>query len=82
MIVLGPALLALIALAATTVWLVTTSAGLRAAALLASAFIPGLTLSGVEGTLGEGVRIASSNWHARAGRSRPTPWCWNCASGR
>jgi translocation and assembly module TamB len=57
-IVLGPALLTLVALATTAVWLVTTSAGLRAAALLASAFVPGLTLSGVEGTFGEGVRIA------------------------
>ena len=56
-LVLGPALLALLALAATTAWLVTTSAGLRAAAALASIFVPGLTLSGVEGSLGTGVRI-------------------------
>ena len=56
-LVLGPALLALLALAATTAWLVTTSAGLRTAAALASTFVPGLTLSGVEGSLGTGVRI-------------------------
>jgi translocation and assembly module TamB len=39
--------------------------------LLASAFIPGLTLTGVEGTLGEGVRIAKfelarSGWSVTA----------------
>lgn len=56
-VVLGPALLALLALAATAAWIVTTGAGLRVAAALASAFVPGLTLSGVEGSLGAGVRI-------------------------
>ncbi len=57
-IVLGPALLALIAVAAAAGWLVATSTGLRVAAGLASTFVPGLTVGGVEGTLGDGVRIA------------------------
>jgi translocation and assembly module TamB len=56
-VVLGPALLALLVLVATATWLVTTSTGLRVAAAVAGTFVPGLTLSGVEGSLDAGVRI-------------------------
>jgi translocation and assembly module TamB len=56
-VVFGPAVLALLVLVATAGWLVTTSTGLRVVAALATTFVPGLTLSGVEGSLGTGVRI-------------------------
>jgi hypothetical protein len=56
--ILGPALALILAVAVVTWWMATTSSGLRAAAALASAIVPGLTLDGVDGSLARSMQIA------------------------
>ena len=68
--VVGPALLLLAALAGSLAWLLTTTGGLRFAALVASALVPGLTLSGLDGALNSDIRIrtfelAGAGWSVR-----------------
>jgi translocation and assembly module TamB len=57
-LIVGPAAVLLLALPAAAWWLATTGAGLRALAALASIVVPGLSLTGVDGSLVEGVAVA------------------------
>lgn len=68
--VVGPALLLLAALAGSLAWLLTTTGGLRFAALAASALVPGLSLSGLDGALNGAIRVrtfelAGAAWSVR-----------------
>ncbi len=57
--VLGPGLAAILLLAGVGWWMATTAPGLRLAAALVNAIVPGITLNGVEGSLTGGLRAAS-----------------------
>jgi len=57
-LVLGPAVAGAAIAAGTAWWIATTPAGLRAAAAVASAIVPGLDITGTEGSLARGFSVA------------------------
>ena len=59
LLVLGPAALASALVASTGWWVWTTTAGLRAVGLVVNAFVPGVTIAGIDGSLRDGFRVAS-----------------------
>jgi translocation and assembly module TamB len=57
-LIVGPAIALMLALPGAAWWLATTGPGMRVVAALASVFVPGLTLTGVDGSLVDGVTVA------------------------
>ena len=57
--VLGPGLALFLLLCGSLWWMATTAPGLRLAAALVNAVVPGITLNGVDGSLTGGLRAAS-----------------------
>ena len=56
---LGPGLASILALSGVLWWMATTAPGLRLAAALVNAIVPGITLTGVDGSFTGGLRAAS-----------------------
>jgi translocation and assembly module TamB len=58
-LIVGPAVVAFVLVVGGGWWLWTTTAGLRATALVLSTFMPGITITGVEGSLASGFSVAT-----------------------
>ncbi len=79
--VLGPALASALVLSGTVWWMATTAPGLRLAAALVNAFVPGVTLNGVDGSLTGGLRASSlvyerESWSLRVDELVIEPRAW------
>jgi translocation and assembly module TamB len=85
-LVLGPAVAGAAIVAGTAWWIATTPGGLRAAATVASAVVPGLEITGVEGSMTRGLSIASfsmtrSRWSIRIDQLSLEPRHWSAWTG-
>ena len=85
LLVVGPALLALVLASGTAWWMVTTAPGLRAVATLANLLLPGLSIRGVDGTARDGFNIASlaiwgERWSVRIEEVSIVPRHWSASS--
>jgi len=85
LLVVGPALLALGLASGTAWWMATTAPGLRAAATLANLLVPGLFISGVDGTARDGWHAASiairrERWSVRIEELSIVPRRWSASS--
>ena len=85
LLVVGPALLALILASGTAWWMVTTAPGLRAVATLANLLVSGLSIGGIDGTARDGFHAASvvirgERWSVRIEEVSIIPRRWSVSS--
>jgi translocation and assembly module TamB len=80
--VLGPGLGLIAAIALAVWWMASTSFGLRVAAALVDAVVPGVSIQGVDGTLVGGLRasrvaISRASWSVRIDELAIEPRAWS-----